>query len=60
MSELSGKTLADNGLMNSSGGLFLYEACETANSFGIRVLASVPTPDAGYRMMDLLGLRVSA
>ena len=60
LSELSGKTLEDNGLSRDSGGLYLYEACDTAASFGIRVLASVTSEDAGYRMMDLLGLRISA
>lgn len=59
LSELSAKTLAENGLLNTGGGLYLYEASDTAHSFGIRVLASVPSPDAGYRMMDLLGLRIS-
>lgn len=60
LSELSEKTLEDNGLLNTAGGLYLYEACDAANSFGIRVLASVPTCDAGYRMMDLLRLKLSA
>lgn len=60
LSELSNKTLIDNGLTNENGGLYLYETDDEPGSFGIRVLASVPCSDAGFRMMDVLGLKFSA
>ena len=60
LSELSRTTLADNGLPENGGGLYLYEADDMPGSFGIRVLASVPCLDAGFRMMDILGLRTAA
>lgn len=56
MSELSSETLKDNGLEGDSSGLYLYEASEMPGSVGIRVLASVPNPDAAYRILDILGL----
>lgn len=59
LSELSRKTLSDNGLDSKLGGLYLYEAVDRPDSFGIRVLASVPCMESGYRMMDILGLRIS-
>lgn len=55
LSELSAKTLADNGLLQPSGGLYLYEACDEPGRQGIRVLASVPDTDSGYRLLELLG-----
>lgn len=60
LSELSRKTLTDNGLDGDVGGLYLYEAADVPGSFGIRVLASVPCEDAGLRMMDILGLKITA
>jgi hypothetical protein len=60
LSELSTVALAENGLDGQTGGLYLYEAADVPGSFGIRVLASVPGMDAGYRMMDILGLRCAA
>lgn len=59
LSELSKKTLAENGFDGDIGGLYLYEAADIPGSFGIRVLASVPCLDAGFRMMDILGLRIA-
>ena len=60
MSELSGRTLADNGINPTAYGLYLYEASPEPSGLGIRVLASVPCIDAAYRMIDLLGLRPAA
>ena len=60
VSELSGRTLADNGINPEAYGLYLYEASPEPTGLGIRVLASVPCIDAAYRMIDLLGLRPSA
>ena len=60
MSELSAKTLIENGIEDRVGGLYLYEASDSPNALGIRVLASVPCLDAGFRMMDILGLRMAA
>jgi hypothetical protein len=57
LSELSSRTLADNGINPNTYGLYLYEASEDPSGLGIRVLASVPCIDAAYRMMDLLRLR---
>ena len=57
LSELSGRTLADNGINPTAYGLYLYEASPDPTGLGIRVLASVPCMDAAYRMIDLLGLR---
>lgn len=57
LSELSKRTLADNGISSDTNGLYLYEASESPTGLGIRVLASVPCVDAAYRMIDLLGLR---
>ena len=59
LSELSGRTLQENGLQGDTSGLYLYEASDDPKSFGIRVLASVPCLDAGFRMLDLLGLRLT-
>lgn len=59
LSELSRQTLADNGLRNDTSGLYLYEASEEPNGFGIRVLASVPCLEAGLRMLDILGMRLT-
>ena len=60
VSELSGRTLADNGINPTAYGLYLYEASSEPTGLGIRVLASVPCLDAAYRMIDLLGLRPTA
>jgi hypothetical protein len=60
VSELSARTLADNGMNPQGYGLYLYEASPDASGLGIRVLASVPCIDAAYRMIDLLGLRPAA
>lgn len=59
LSELSGRTLQENGLQGDRAGLYLYEANDDPKSFGIRVLASVPCLDAGLRMLDLFGLRLT-
>lgn len=59
LSELSKRTLEENGLRGDVSGLYLYEADDNPRSFGIRVLASVPCLDAGFRMLDLLGLRLT-
>lgn len=60
VSELSARTLADNGLKSEGYGLYLYEASPDATGLGIRVLASVPCMDAAFRMIDLMGLRPAA
>jgi hypothetical protein len=57
MSELSAETLADNGLSGDRSGLYLYETSDDPASKGIRVLATVPNPEAAYRILDLLGVR---
>ena len=57
VSELSGRTLTDNGIDVESNGLYLYETDDKANGYGIRVLASFPCLDSAYRMIDLLGDR---
>lgn len=57
VSELSGRTLADNGLSPDAYGLYLYEASTESSGSGIRVLASVPCIEAAYRMIDLFGAR---
>ncbi len=59
MSELSSRTLRDNGLHGASGGLYLYEASEDPAAGGIRVHASVADPDAAYRLLDLMGVRTA-
>lgn len=59
LSELSRQTLAENNMPSDTGGLYLYEACDDAKGFGIRVLASVPCLEAGIRMLDILGLRLT-
>ena len=59
LSELSRQTLAETGMSSDVGGLYLYEASADAKGFGIRVLASVPCLEAGFRMLDLLGLRLT-
>lgn len=60
LSELSRQTLVENGLRDDTGGLYLYEATDDPKGFGIRVLASVPCLEAGFRMLDLMGLRLTA
>ena len=57
VSELSKRTLADNGLSEDTNGLYLYEASEDPHGFGIRVLASLPCLDAAFRMIDILSLK---
>lgn len=57
VSELSVRTLSDNGISGESNGLYLYETDDKANGYGIRVLASFPCLDSAYRMIDLLGER---
>lgn len=59
LSELSRRTLAENDIMGDGSGIYIYEASEDAFKSGIRVLASVPCLEAGFRMLDLLGLRLS-
>lgn len=59
VSELSQRTLADNGLGIDASGLYLYEASTEPTGSGIRVLASLPCIDAAYRMIEVLGLRLS-
>lgn len=59
LSELSKRTLADNGLGEDRSGLYLYEASEEASGSGIRVLASLPCLESAYRMIEVLGLRIS-
>lgn len=59
LSELSARTLQENGMQGDTSGLYLYEADDNPRSFGIRVLASVPCLDAGFRILDLLGLRLT-
>jgi len=59
LSELSKRTLADNGLSEDRSGLYLYEASEEASGSGIRVLASLPCLESAYRMIEVLGLRLS-
>lgn len=59
LSELSGRTLAENGMQDDRTGLYIYEASEDPKSCGIRVLASVPCLEAGFRMLDILGLRLT-
>lgn len=60
LSELSRRTLVDNGLNEDASGLYLYEASNDASGSGIRVLASLPCMDAAFRMIDVLGLRRAA
>ena len=60
VSELSSRTLADNGLSPEQGGLYLYESDNRPNGGGIRVLASVPCIDAAYRMIDLFCYRAQS
>lgn len=59
LSELSKQTLAENDMNADTGGLYIYEASDDARNCGIRVLASVPCLEAGFRMLDILGLRLS-
>lgn len=59
LSELSGRTLAENGMKNDSTGLYIYEVSDDARACGIRVLASVPCLESGFRMLDILGLRLT-
>jgi hypothetical protein len=59
LSELSRQTLEENGISPEAWGLYLYEASGGERGFGIRVLASVPCLEAGFRMLDLLSLRLS-
>jgi hypothetical protein len=55
MSELSARTLHDNGFEAPTGGLYLYEASDDPAVNGIRVLASVADTEAAYRLLDLMG-----
>lgn len=59
LSELSRRTLIDNGLGEDASGLYLYEASADAAGSGIRVLASLPCMDSALRMIDILGLRLT-
>lgn len=59
ISELSRQTLIDNGLPPENGGLYLYEAASDVGGLGIRVLATVPCIEAGFRMLDLMGMKLS-
>ena len=59
VSELSGRTLADNGLDAESLGVYLYETDDDAKGSGIRVLACVTNMDSAYRMIDLFGSRLA-
>ena len=60
LSELSKQTLAENGMKEDNSGLYIYEASENPRGCGIRVLAAVPCLEAGFRMLDILGLRLTA
>ena len=57
VSELSNQTLADNGMKAESACLYLYETDNEPHGSGIRVLASLPTMDSVYRLVDIFGLR---
>jgi len=57
MSELSARTLEENGLAGDRSGLYLYEVSEDPASKGIRVLAAVPNAETAYRILDLMGVR---
>jgi hypothetical protein len=59
VSELSGQTLVDNGLSRESNGLYLYETDDKSTGYGIQVLASLPSIDSAYRMIDLFRLRLT-
>ena len=59
LSELSRRTLDDNGLGNDSSGLYLYEASDEASGSGIRVLATLPCLESAFRMIEVLGLRLT-
>lgn len=58
ISELSAQTLMESGFMGDRSGLYLYEVSDEPDSAGIRVLARVPDAGAGYRLLDLLGVRL--
>ena len=57
VSELSSQTLADNDMKIESSGLYLYETDNQPSGSGIRVLASLPSMESVYRIVDLFGLR---
>jgi hypothetical protein len=57
VSELSRQTLEDNGMQAESACLYLYETDDEPSGSGIRVLASLPTMDSVYRLVDLFGMR---
>ena len=57
VSELSIQTLADNGIEPELTNLYLYETDNQPLGSGIRVLASLPSMESVYRMVDLFGLR---
>ena len=59
LSELSQRTLSDNGMNQDTSGLYLYEASNEASGSGIRVLASLPCLDSAFRMIEVLGLRLT-
>jgi hypothetical protein len=59
VSELSGRTLAENGIKSESVGVYLYETDNDPKGNGIRVLASMPNMDSAYRMIDLFAARPS-
>jgi hypothetical protein len=56
LSGLSSFALNENGIAGR-GGLYLYEESQDASSGGIRVLAEVPDVGAGYRLLDLMGVK---
>jgi hypothetical protein len=60
VSELSRQTLEDNGMQAESACLYLYETDNEPSGSGIRVLASLPTMDSVYRLVDLFGMRLAA
>ena len=60
VSELSGQTLAENGIESESVGVYLYETDNDPKGNGIRVLASMPNMDSAYRMIDLFAARLSS
>lgn len=59
LSELSKRTLSDNGMGQDNSGLYLYEASNEASGSGIRVLASLPCIESALRMVEVLGLRLT-
>jgi hypothetical protein len=56
VSELSERTLLDNGISGGSG-LYLYEISEELGTYGILVLAEFPNEESAYRMLDILRIK---